>query len=150
MSHWRMIFRRFGKSNFIFRRSTPSLCIRDSLSSLCNNCTHLLCGTSLDVNKCIYCLMQYMFQCLYISHNIVYIREVFRKIYSAILLKNFFNFNFNCYQTHVNMGSDHWVAFSLSIHTFWKPCEDLVKTVIVVNVDSSWLLLMLLWSEVRE
>ena len=35
-------------------------------------------------------------------------------------------------------GADHWVAFSLSLSvrlsTFLKPCEDLVKLVIVVNV----------------
>ncbi len=39
------------------------------------------------------------------------------------------------YRTHVHMGSDHWVAFSLCLYqTFLKPCEDLVKTVNVVNV----------------
>ena len=39
------------------------------------------------------------------------------------------------YRTHVHMGSDHWVALSLTPYkTFLKPCEDLVKTVNVVNV----------------
>ena len=37
------------------------------------------------------------------------------------------------------MGSDHWVALSVCLSlclyvTFLKPCEDLVKTVNVVNV----------------
>ena len=32
------------------------------------------------------------------------------------------------------MGSDHWVAISVQYKTFLKPCEDLVKTVNVVNV----------------
>ena len=36
------------------------------------------------------------------------------------------------YRTHVHMGSDHWVAFSLSMRRFWN----LVKTVNVVNVDT--------------
>ena len=38
------------------------------------------------------------------------------------------------YRTHVHMGSDHWVALSLTHTPFVKPCEDLVKTVNVVNV----------------
>ena len=39
------------------------------------------------------------------------------------------------YRTHVHMGSDHWVALSVTpSNTFLKPCEDLVKTVNVVNV----------------
>ena len=39
------------------------------------------------------------------------------------------------YRTHVHMGSDHWVAMSLTHYkTFLKPCEDLVKSVNVVNV----------------
>ena len=39
------------------------------------------------------------------------------------------------YRTHVHMGSDHWVALSLPpSKSFLKPCEDLVKTVNVVNV----------------
>ena len=37
------------------------------------------------------------------------------------------------YRTHVHMGSDHWVAL-YNTNTFLKPCEDLVKTVNVVNV----------------
>ena len=44
-------------------------------------------------------------------------------------------FNISFYRTHVHMGSDHWVAMSLTHYkTFLKPCEDLVKTVNVVNV----------------
>ena len=39
------------------------------------------------------------------------------------------------YRTHVHMGSDHWVAMSHTFcETFLKLCEDLVKTVNVVNV----------------
>ena len=39
------------------------------------------------------------------------------------------------YRTHVHMGSDHWVAMSVrTSKSFLKPCEDLVKTVNVVNV----------------
>ena len=39
------------------------------------------------------------------------------------------------YRTHVHMGSDHWVALSVRhSKTFLKPCEDIVKTVNVVNV----------------
>ena len=41
----------------------------------------------------------------------------------------------NFYRTHVHMGSDHWVAMSVrNSKSFLKPCEDLVKTVNVVNV----------------
>ena len=42
---------------------------------------------------------------------------------------------FSSYRTHVHMGSDHWVALSVTpSKSFLKPCEDLVKTVNVVNV----------------
>ena len=40
------------------------------------------------------------------------------------------------YRTHVHMGSDHWVALSvsMSVYLWLKPCEDLVKTVNVANI----------------
>ena len=39
------------------------------------------------------------------------------------------------YRTHLHMGSDHWVAMSVTPYKrILKPCEDLVKTVNVVNV----------------
>ena len=39
------------------------------------------------------------------------------------------------------MGSDHWVALSVTpSKSFLKPCEDLVKTVNVVNVVKIYLM----------
>ena len=49
-------------------------------------------------------------------------------------LKDFFQL-YLFYRTHVHMGSDHWVPPSVTPYkSFLKPCEDLVKTVNVVNV----------------
>ena len=47
---------------------------------------------------------------------------------------DFWSFRSHFYRTHVHMGSDHWVALSLTHTPFVIPCEDLVKTVNVVNV----------------
>ena len=58
-------------------------------------------------------------------------KKIPRNVFLKVLIDNFCNF----YRTHVHMGSDHWVALSLTPYgSFLKPCEDLVKTVNVVNV----------------